>query len=317
MAQVSHIQAPLVDHGDPTHGYWDQRGWDNDENDDEDYDDDDNDDDGKSECEEDFSQDCARRIRLRGLYSQRASIQKTRIARENAFQKYRQLAAKELQFLNSSKASRVSSSLIEKKCLLEGHHPLRKDTIGPLPRDEIVQITISIADVQYGQRYGGFIDGTSGLSEQIVEVLTPSAVSVLCLPSISVEDLMRIEEIRDCDRDAGVYLHILKRYVDQVKHFYLYAGQADDLYERMSQHKTPSFRLRHPSLHCSVWESILTNWTDVESRFVKIPDILPHYSDPEDLQLFMNFNEMLAALAFQTLQPKDLDKILPASFSKN
>lgn len=95
--------------------------------------------------------------------------------------------------------------------------------------------------------------------------------------------------------------------------FYLYVGQGNVLCERIiREHENPHFRIKHPSLHYQVWDS-LEKMGGCDSIFVKLAGFKNSSPDGPSIsdQLLWNLEEMLMCLALQTLRACDLNIWLP------
>ena len=113
------------------------------------------------------------------------------------------------------------------------------------------------------------------------------------------------ERLRELGGDfsavTGVYLHVIEEYK--------YVGQACNLHDRVTRHKSAMTRQKRPCLHYHVWGQL----PEADDYWV----LLAVLTDPaRDKALILNIIEMYGALLFQTLPPAALDKYLDPSIER-
>lgn len=190
-------------------------------------------------------------------------------------------------------------------------------SLGRVDYIKILDEVIEMAKTKYSERYGAFFSATiqtsgtrSDLVPKLISSLSPKVMTALQNGICNVEDLIQIGGDPDrLDCRPVVYLHILWK-SDRV--FWLYIGQSLIPKARISDHNSIRYRIRHPSLHYAVWDSL----DDIKSMFVTLAsfdkDSWPESQsqsqvfegDPNEYML--NLLEMWMCCAFQTLGRSDL-----------
>jgi hypothetical protein len=142
--------------------------------------------------------------------------------------------------------------------------------LGEVDHLKILDQVIEMASTKYSERYGAFRQAKLNNPNtdldpkcKLINSLNPKVILAFQNGIHDVEDLIRISgepEKRDC---PGIYLHILWK-SDNV--FLLYIGQSIVLMIGIPDHNSIRYRIRHPSMHYTIWDSS----DDIKSLFVTL-----------------------------------------------
>ncbi|KAH8879286.1 hypothetical protein GQ53DRAFT_834234 [Thozetella sp. PMI_491] len=179
--------------------------------------------------------------------------------------------------------------------------------IGPVDAIGILKNALCNVRQHNSDRYAGTIGDIDEVVSNLKSCLRSEALSVLRQDRISREDLIGIGGDIHCHSPV-VYFHMIWHAEMDQNDFYGYVGQAENSYDRIiSQHKSATYRLTHPSLHYHVWDSR----PDTQSAWILIA------TAKETTQTVRNLLELWACLIFQTLPISERRKYCSDQLGRN